>query len=250
MSAPDKPIVLVHGLFGSLSNPKILAAFGNADVHAPDLIGYGCNREADVSSLSLLDQARHIAGFISGLDAGKVHLVGHSVGGAVSVLVAKHFPQLVGSLTSVEGNFTLKDAFWSGQIAVKPDEEVASIISGYEADPDAWLAGAGVEINGWTSSLGRSWLANQPPSTIKAQAKAVVAATGETAYLDAVRGILQSGIPVYLIAGRRSAEGWDVPDWANALCTARINIAETGHLMMAESPDAFASAVLTCLSYR
>ncbi|NTJ66061.1 alpha/beta hydrolase [Agrobacterium rhizogenes] len=250
MSAPDKPIVLVHGLFGSLSDPKILAAFGNADVHAPDLIGYGRNREADTSSLSLLDQARHIAGFISGLDAGKVHLVGHSVGGAVSMLVARHFPELIESLTSVEGNFTLRDAFWSGQIAVKPDEEVASIISGYEADPDAWIAGAGVQINEWTSSLARSWLANQPPSTIKAQAKAVVAATGEATYLEAARGILQSGISVYLIAGRRSAEGWDVPDWANALCTARINIADTGHLTMAESPDAFASAVLTCLSYR
>ncbi|ENN89503.1 hypothetical protein RHSP_60960 [Rhizobium freirei PRF 81] len=250
MSAPGKPIVLLHGLFGSLNDPKILAAFGNADIHAPDLIGYGRNREANTSKLTLLDQARHIADFISGLGAGKVHLVGHSVGGAVSVLVARHFPGLVESLTSVEGNFTLKDAFWSGQIAVKPDEEVAHIISGYETDPDAWIAGAGVQINEWTSSLARGWLANQPPSTIKAQAKAVVAATGDAAYLDAIRGILQSDIPVYLIAGRRSAEGWDVPDWVNDLCTARLNIADTGHLMMAENPAAFAAAVLTCLSYR
>ena len=246
MSVPDKTIVLVHGLFGSLSDSKILAAFGDADVHAPDLIGYGSNREAETGGLSLLDQARHVADFISGLGAGKVHLVGHSVGCAVSVLVVQHFE----SLTSVEGNFTLKDAFWSGQIAVKPLEEVASIIAGYEADPEAWIGGAGVKIDAWTSALARGWLANQPPSTIKAQAKAVVAATREPAYLEAVRSIMQSAIPVYLIAGRRSAEGWDVPDWANALCTARINIADTGHLMMAENPAAFASTVLGCLSYR
>ncbi|MBB6488430.1 alpha/beta fold hydrolase [Rhizobium lusitanum] len=250
MSIPNKPIVLVHGLFGSLNDPKILAAFGNAEIHAPDLIGYGRNRRANTGSLTLLDQARHIADFISGIGAGKVHLVGHSVGGAVSVLVARHFPELVESLTSVEGNLTLKDAFWSGQIAVKPDEEVARIVSGYQADPDAWIAGAGVQINEWTSSLARAWLANQPASTIKAQAKAVVAATGEAVYLDAIRSVLQSDIPVYLIAGRRSAEGWDVPDWANDLCTARLNIADTGHLMMAEDPAAFAAAVLTCLSYR
>lgn len=250
MPVPDEPIVLVHGLFGSLSDPEILAAFGNAEIHAPDLIGYGRNRAADTSKLSLLDQARHIADFISGLGKGKVHLVGHSVGGAVSVLVARHFPELVESLTSIEGNFTLKDAFWSGQIAVKPDEEVAEIICGYEADPDAWIAGAGVQINEWTSALARHWLANQPPSTIKAQARAVVAATGEAAYLDAIRDILRSGMPLYLIAGRRSAEGWDVPDWANSLCTARLNIRDTGHLMMAENPAAFAAAVLTCLSLR
>ncbi|WP_428942794.1 alpha/beta fold hydrolase [Xanthomonas oryzae] len=43
----------------------------------------------------------------------KVHLVGHSVGGAVSALVCSLYPELVASFTSVEGNFTLKDAFWS-----------------------------------------------------------------------------------------------------------------------------------------
>lgn len=249
MPAVDKPIVLLHGLFGSLSDPKILAAFGSTEVHAPDLIGYGCNRDADTSNLTLLDQARHVAGFIARLGTGTVHLVGHSVGGAVSVLVARHFPELVETLTSVEGNFTLKDAFWSGQIAVKADEEVARVISGYEADPDAWIAGAGVGIDDWTSSLARSWLANQPASTIKAQAKAVVAATGQADYLEAIRDLMQS-MPVYLIAGRLSAEGWDVPDWANDSCAARINITGTGHLMMAENPPAFARAILTCISHR
>ena len=77
-----------------------------------------------------------------------------------------------------------------------------------------------------------------------------MAATGEAAYLDAIRDILRSGVPLYLIAGRRSAEGWDVPDWANSLCAARLNIRNTGHLMMAENPAAFAAAVLACLSFR
>ncbi|MDL2406363.1 hypothetical protein PY650_11980 [Rhizobium calliandrae] len=91
--------------------------------------------------------------------------------------------------------------FWSGQIAVKSDEEVAEIISGYEADPDAWIAGAGVRLDDWTSMLARQWLANQPASTIKAQAKAVVAATGRVDYLEGIRGLMASDMPVYLIAG-------------------------------------------------
>lgn len=41
MGLLNSPIVLVHGLFGHLADPNILAAFGNADVHAPDLRGYG-----------------------------------------------------------------------------------------------------------------------------------------------------------------------------------------------------------------
>lgn len=41
MGLLNSPIVLVHGLFGHLADPNILAAFGNADVRSPDLRGYG-----------------------------------------------------------------------------------------------------------------------------------------------------------------------------------------------------------------
>lgn len=246
----SKPIVLVHGLFGNLSNPTLLSEFADSEVHAPDLIGYGEHRNKSVENLTLLDQANHIAAFIRQIGRGKVHIVGHSVGGAVSALVCQHYPELIDSFTSIEGNFTLKDAFWSGQIAKKPIAEVAEIIAGYEADPSQWIAKGGVVINDWTASLAKSWLANQPATTIKAQAKAVVEATGVEDYLSGVRATMESGIPVYLIAGSRSAEGWDVPGWANDLCTMRVNMPDTGHLMMAENPKLFATTVLNCLSYR
>lgn len=249
MAFSDAPIVLVHGLIGSLADTKILAAFGDAEVHAPDLIGYGQYRDSNVENLTLNDQANHVAAYVRRLGEKKVHLVGHSVGGAVSALVCALYPELVASFTSVEGNFTLNDAFWSGQIARKPEPEVASIINGYKADPDAWIGAAGVPITSWTSVLARHWLSNQPASTIRAQAKAVVAATGRDEYLAGIRSLVASPMPVYLMAGARSAEGWDVPDWANTACTMRINIPNTGHLMMAEDPALFARSVLACLSY-
>jgi pimeloyl-ACP methyl ester carboxylesterase len=250
MAFSNAPIVLVHGLFGSLADPKIVGAFGDTDVYAPDLIGYGQYQDSDVEHLTLNDQAGHVAAYIRRLGDQKVHLVGHSVGGAVSALVCVLCPELVASFTSVEGNFTLKDAFWCGQIAGKQVSEVASIIDGYKADPDAWIAAAGVPITPWTSALARDMLSNQPASTIKAQAKAVVAATGRDEYLAGIRSLVASPTPVYLIAGARSAAGWDVPDWANTACTMRINIPDTGHLMMAEDATLFARSVLACLNYQ
>lgn len=103
-------------------------------------------------------------------------------------------------------------------------------------------------VSPWTSTLAKQWLSNQPASTIKAQAKAVVLATGRDEYLASIRSLMASSMPVYLIAGARSAAGWDVPDWANTACTARINIPNSGHLMMAENPAMFAKSVLTCLA--
>jgi pimeloyl-ACP methyl ester carboxylesterase len=236
-------IVMIHGLFGHLQVPEVHEALKPFEVHAPDLIGYGAHRNADTTALRLDDQVDHIIEFIETLDAERVHLLGHSVGGAVAMLVAHRRPELLVSLTSVEGNFTLKDAFWSGQIAQKDDAEVEAIIDGFRRDPSAWMGGAVDVQSELTDRLAREWLDNQPASTIKAQAGAVVKATGPETYLRDVQVVMESNLPIHLISGERSAAGWDAPFWANKLCASRFNIPNTGHLMMAEDPKAFAAAV-------
>jgi pimeloyl-ACP methyl ester carboxylesterase len=242
------PIVLVHGLIGSLNDSRILGGFNGPPVYAPDLMGYGEYQKADLDGLALADQAEHLSRYILGLGT-KVHVVGHSVGGAVSALMCRLYPELVLSFTSVEGNFTLKDAFWSRQIAKKSEAAVAKILDSYKANPERWLSAAGVPVSSWTSRLARTWLHNQPASTIRAQAKAVIAATQGDEYLEGMRDLVASSIPVHLIAGARSSADWDVPDWVTTGCTIRLNIAGAGHLMMAESPSSFARAVLTCVAY-
>jgi pimeloyl-ACP methyl ester carboxylesterase len=241
------PIVLVHGLIGGLDDPRITASFPRAEVHTPDLIGYGELQQAGGPTFNLEAQAEHVASYISSLGTGLVHLVGHSVGGAVAVLVANRYPQLIASLTSIEGNFTLKDAFWSSQLAQMSLSDVEAIVAGYRQNPADWMASAGVPVSDWTLSLARAWLENQPATTIKAQAIAVVEATRPEAYLETIRKLMRSELRVNLIAGARSADDWDVPDWANRLCSMRVNIEGVGHLMMAESPDRFAASILACV---
>jgi pimeloyl-ACP methyl ester carboxylesterase len=239
------PLLLIHGLFGRLSDPNILSAFGDREVFAPDLLGYGENREVDTSKLALADQADHVAAWLRGQYVKPVHVVGHSIGGAVAMLLADRHPDLCASVTSIEGNFTLKDAFWSARIAQTPLAEVETIIAGYQADVPAWLRGAGAEPAAWAVEVAISWLHNQPASTIKAEAQAVVAATTPPSYLEAVKRIFESK-PVYLIAGARARAGWDVPSWALEMAAGYSEIADTGHLMMLEKPQEFAQAVLRC----
>lgn len=238
-----KPVVLIHGLFGHLNDPKILSSVGEQDIHAPDLLGYGRQVDATVDGITLEDQADHIFRYIETNKLGPVTLVGHSVGGAVAVLVAVKYPKNVASLISVEGNFTLKDAFWSAQITQKPLVEVEEIVNEYRADPDAWISGAGVPLNDWTRALARGWLNYQPAATVKAQARAVVEATGKPGYLNDIRSQMASRLPFHLIAGERSRAEWDVPKWASAGATSHFTVPNTGHLMMAEDPAAFGKAI-------
>ncbi|WP_419905973.1 alpha/beta fold hydrolase [Kiloniella sp.] len=238
-----RPVVLVHGLLGHLNDPRIMSAIADRNTFAPDLLGYGAYRDCPTDGLTLMEQADHVAGFIRDINLEPVNLVGHSVGGAVSVLLAANYPDLVATLTFVEGNFTLKDAFWSAQVAQQDITFVETTLAGYKADPNGWISGAGVEINDWTHTLARDWLNNQPATTIKAQAHAVVEATGKPEYLELVRKLMASDMPYHLLAGENSRQGWDVPDWAANAATSNQDIPGTGHLMMAEKPEAFGAVI-------
>lgn len=240
-------ILLIHGLIGSLNGPRILNAFSDVDVLAPDLLGYGEFASFPTHNLTLQDQANHLANWLRDSGAESVQVVGHSVGGAVGLLLAYAYPSLVASYVSVEGNMTLKDAFWSAELSQKPYAEVASIVESYRGDIRGWISSAGVEPTAQALDMARTWIDHQPPSTIKAQAKAVVEATSTEAYLDKLRDLIQSGLPVHLIAGEKSRAAWDLPAWAEQMSSSMTTVKNRGHLMMLESPEEFANTIVKVL---
>jgi len=241
-------ILLIHGLFGSLSDESIVNAFDSAaTVIAPDLLGYGQYLTYDTANLTLVHQAQHLASLLKKNGDAPVHIVGHSVGGAVGLLLASDHPELVASYTSVEGNMTLKDAFWSAEIANTPIAKVEQIIEGYKADAAAWIAGAGVEATPERLSIAKQWLDNQPATTIKAQATAVVNETGKGSYLERFNTLKANGTPIYLLAGESSYAEWDLPQSILNLSSSSSKAERCGHLMMLENPSLFAKLVFNAL---
>jgi lipase len=112
------PVVLLHGLIGSLDDPAIAAALHPHSVFSPSLLGYGANADIDPATITLSKPAEYVAQLArTKFGRGPVHVVGHSVGGVVAELLAGKYPELEASLISVEGNFTLKDAFSSASVA-------------------------------------------------------------------------------------------------------------------------------------
>jgi len=209
----------------------------------PDLPGYGEERRHDPGDISLGTAADAIHARMRSLGWDRAHLVGHSVGGAVAVVLADRYPAAVASIVSVEGNVTLKDAFWSQQLARMDAREADVVLAGYRTDPRAWLAGSGIDATPEQEARAARILAAQPASTLQAMARSVVHVTGDAAYVRAIGAILDRATPFHLVAGERSRAGWDVPTWALRRATSVTIQPGVGHMMMLEDENGFLSII-------
>jgi len=95
-------VILVHGLggFAETWRHNIAPLAGRATVFALDLPGFGASAKPR-TRYRLTDFARALRGFMDGLGLAQASLVGHSLGGAVSITYALTHPSRVERLALV-----------------------------------------------------------------------------------------------------------------------------------------------------
>jgi pimeloyl-ACP methyl ester carboxylesterase len=122
VDAPGRELVLcVHGMSGAATNWTDLMAelTPDFDCAAVDLPGSGFSPPPKTGAgYSVTAHAAIVARLIETLDAGPVHLVGNSMGGAVAVRVAARRPDLVRTLTLISP--ALPDRKLRGSVAHFP----------------------------------------------------------------------------------------------------------------------------------
>jgi pimeloyl-ACP methyl ester carboxylesterase len=100
-----RPVILIHGGgAGAESVSNWQASFPLFAAHGPtyamDMVGFGNSDAPSPEEFAYTQDARNrqLIDFIEALDLGPAHLVGNSMGGATSLGVAMHRPDLVESL--------------------------------------------------------------------------------------------------------------------------------------------------------
>ncbi len=95
-------VLMIHGFGGDANGWAFLldALAKDHDTVAVDLPGHGVSTKAVVDA-SFDGLARMLAEFVEALDLPRVHIVAHSMGGALALALALARPQLVASLTLI-----------------------------------------------------------------------------------------------------------------------------------------------------
>lgn len=103
---PDAPpMILIHGGRDHCRNWDWVAEHFRHDYHiiAPDLRGHGDSQWMLGGSYYQLDYVYDIAQLLHQRNKGPVTVIGHSLGGSISLLYTSLFPDLVKKLVAIEG---------------------------------------------------------------------------------------------------------------------------------------------------
>lgn len=102
LTTKERPIIILHGLFGSSDNwQKVAKSLAeNYPVFCLDLRNHGESEHS--SSMKFSEMADDIIHFVKQMNIDKFHLVGHSLGGKVAMSIADNYPQYLDRLIVVD----------------------------------------------------------------------------------------------------------------------------------------------------
>jgi pimeloyl-ACP methyl ester carboxylesterase len=234
-----RPIVILHGLFGSSRNwataGRALAAWGA--VSALDLRNHGDSPHSD--SHTLADMVGDVREWLESLGAERPVLIGHSMGGQVAMALALESPESVAGLVSVDIAPRAYAEDHAAELAAL-SLDVSRLSSRREVDHAmaAWVADPGVRgflaMNLERSGDGFRWRLN-----VEALRRARV-----TAAVPELRG-RYGGPALFLAAGRSAYVTAADHDLIRGLFPAaeiRV-IEEADHWVHASAPRAFVAEV-------
>jgi len=222
-------LVLVHGAGGShLDWPAPLRRLGGANVYALDLPGHGRSEGTGRNSISAYRD--FLLAFLDVLGLDRVVVVGHSMGGAIALDFALHYPgRLVGLILVGTG----------ARLRVLP-AILTGILSDFAATVDLVLDYAfGPRATEQLKRLGRQRLLNTLPEVLHGDYAACNA-------FDVMERLGEVRCPTLVIGG--TADRLTPPKYSvylrDHIPGAELAMVDAaGHMVMLEKPEAVAKAV-------
>jgi pimeloyl-ACP methyl ester carboxylesterase len=222
-------LVLVHGAGGShLDWPAPLRRLGGANVYALDLPGHG--RSEGVGRSSIAAYRDFLLAFLVALGLDKAVVVGHSMGGAIALDFALHYPDRLAGLILVGSGARLRvlPAILTGILS--DFEATVGLVCDYAFGP-----GASEQLK----RLGRQRLLKTPPEVLHGDYAACDA-------FDVMERLGEIRCPTLVIGGtadRLTPPKYSVYFRDHIPGAELILLDAAGHMVMLEKPEVVARAI-------
>ena len=238
----DPPLLWLHGWQCS-STAELLPAAVRAPLRGRrsvlvDFLGHGYSDRPPAFDYGIEEHARTIVELIDGLGLPACGLVGHSMGGAVAVLVAAMRPSIVSLVVLAEANLEA-----DGGPRFEGQSEAEFVEHGFEALLDAQTREAEAQPGGLRAAhVGITRLID--PRAIYREAGSLAGGTDPS-----VRSLLaELPMPRWYLLGELSGPE---PELERDLVAAGVGwkvVPATGHAMGLQNPEGFATTVAEALA--
>ena len=217
-------LILLHGLGGSKTNFSALwdsEAFKDISLLSFDFLGFGHSDKPEEFSYTMEDQAEVCNQILESYDGYHWHLAVHSMGGAIGLLLSGDVLKNVVSFANLEGNLIDKDCFLSRKVMEMPydrfTEELLPKMKSKSADNKVFLS----DLN----------LAS--PKAYYLSCKSLVKWSDSGELLERFNKLSQAKAYFF---GERNA---DIEPLKLLKDIDKIQIDESGHVMMLDNPKDF-----------
>jgi pimeloyl-ACP methyl ester carboxylesterase len=255
-SGGEEPVVLVHGLGGQWQNwlENIPRLAQERRVLALDLPGFGLTPKPSDGEISISGYGRCVDAFCEQLGLGKVDAVGNSMGGFVAAEVAIQFPERVSRLVLVSAaGITSAEAL---QAPIMTFARVATALATNSAARHRQIAARPIARHAALSLVARH------PRLLKADLayEGFFKGTGKPGFDDALRASLDYDfrdrlpdvtVPTLIVWGEKDSiiPVRDANEFERLIPDSRkIVMKDTGHIPMAERPQAFNDVLVEFLA--
>jgi len=234
----EESIVFIHGLGCSKDSFRDVWNFPNFErfsILAFDLIGFGSSSKPIGFSYSLENHAEVCKLVIGELNLDKIHLVGHSMGGSIVLLLIGKIPEKVVSFINLEGNLIGEDCGVSRRAVSVPYEE-------FEKSLFDQIKQEIKEAKGGSSKLYK-WVCKSAPYAFYYSSKSLVEWSDSRKLLDSFLKLKINKVYVYGDKNSRMPVLRLIKDKVRT-----IPISNSGHFMMLDNPREFYQKLAEILS--
>lgn len=232
-------IFLIHGLGCSKESFEHIwhySLFQNYSILTLDLVGFGNSSKPHDFSYIMEEQAEICKLLLDKFEHPKIHIVAHSLGGAVGLLLAESIKDRLASFINIEGNLVSEDCRFVSRRAIGfslqdfKDNKFHKMKSASKASKDF-----GIRL--WAEMLETS-----DPLGFYESSKSLVKWSDSNRLLQIFNSLELNKVYIY---GDKNSQ-MDVLN--QLLSIKKISISNSGHFVMNENPDEFYRKLYTILA--